>query len=287
VHYFLALLSAFFYSLNQIYNKRLTLLLGSLPSLVVVYIFLTLFDGIFCFLFGSFSIPNLKVVLELLFLSLVGTISIFFLFESFKKLPVGVAITLANFSPIFLTVLVFLSKGTFPKPTKVVLIVLLILTLPLFFEREDRKAEKRYVFYPLITAFGWGVFGLEVFRLVNDYRISPFAVAFYSSLFMWFIFLLSCLWKCNFNKLFREFFSRLVLKWSFLSGIYTSLGFISSVFAFKGISPKEAPVIEAIFTFTTPLGTLSSFFLLEERLNKRQLVGVTISFILLVLFFLL
>ena len=260
--------------------------MGSLPSLVVVYLFLTLFDGIFCFLLGSFDIPNLKAVLELLFLSLVGAISIFFLFESFKKLPVGVAITLANFSPIFLTVLVFLSKGTFPKPTKLVLIVFLILTLPLFFEREDRKAEKRYVFYPLITAFGWGVFGLEVFRLVNDYKLSPFAVAFYSSLFMWFIFLITCFWRYDFRKLLREFFKPPILKWSFLSGIYTSLGFISSVFAFKGISPKEAPVIEAIFTFTTPLGTLSSYLLLGERLTKRQGIAVLISFLILILFFL-
>jgi len=285
VHYLLALFSAFFYSLNQIYNKRLTLILGSLPSLVVVYLFLTLFDGLLCLLFGEFALPNLRVVVELLFLSLVGALSIFFLFESFKRLPVGVAITLANFSPIFLTLLVFLTKGTVPKPAKLVLIVLLILTLPLFFEDTNRKVDRKYIFYPLITAFGWGLFGLEVFKLVNDYGLSPFTVAFYSSLFMWLIFLFSCLWVCDIKNLLKKLRNKTVLKWALLGGIYTSLGFVLSVYAFKGVSPKEAPVIEALFTFTTPLGTLTSFLLLGERLTKRQLLGVSLSFTLLLLFF--
>ncbi len=284
--YLLALLSAVFYSLNQIYNKRLTLLLGSLPALWVVYLFLVLFDFVFCLLFGNFSVPLYPPLAEIFFLSLVGALSIFFLFESFKRMPLGISITLANFSPIFLTLLMFLSEGVLPSFGKLFLIVALVGSVFLFFgDGRGDVISKRFLFYPLMTAFGWGLFGWETYRLLNLYGVDPFAVAFYSSLFMWFIFCSVCLVRCEGKSLLRKLKDRKVLKWGFLGGLFTSLGFVSSVFAFKGISPEEAPVIEAILTFTTPLGALTSYLLLGEKLSPKQVAGVLVSFTLLVLFF--
>ncbi|NPB05158.1 MAG: DMT family transporter [Aquificae bacterium] len=285
--YLLAFLSSLFYSLNQVFNKKLTLALGSLPALFAVYCFLVLFDGLFCLLFGSFKVPPPALV-ELVFLALVGVLSILFFFEGFKRLPLGVAVTLANFSPVFLTVLVFLSERKLPPPPKLALVVALVITVAVFFGGGEKgRLRRRYLFYPLMTAFGWGLFGWETYRLVNLYDLNPFTVAFYSSLFMWLVFLLACLRFCRLVRLLELLLTdRRLLRWAALSGGFTSLGFVLSVFAFKGLPPEEAPVVEAILTFTTPLTAFTSYLLLGEKLSTRQTLGVVVSFLLLVAFFL-
>jgi len=55
---------------------------------------------------------------------------------------------------------------------------------------------------------------------------------------------------------------------------------------FKWIEATEAPVIEAIFTLSTPLSALLSYLLLKEKLSLRQTVGIAISFFALFMFFL-
>lgn len=87
--YLSALGAAFFYSLNQIFNKKVVLSVGTLPALVVVYGILTAVDFLLCLFFGDFSLPSQGVLAEIVFLSAVGAISILLLFESFKHLPWG------------------------------------------------------------------------------------------------------------------------------------------------------------------------------------------------------
>ena len=288
VAYISALGAAFSYSLNQIYNKRLVLSFGTLPSLVAVYAVLTVNDFILCSLFGDFSLPSQGVLLELVFLSLVGTISILLLFLSLKHLTVGISLTLANMSPLFLTLLVFLSDGKLPSGGKLFAILLALVSIYLItHEGKSSKGRLKYYLLPLGTALGWGIFGWEVYRLQHVYGVNPFAIAFYTSLYMFIAFLSIYLaafggdWKA-FVRIFKN---KTSLRWVLLSGFLTSLGFVLSVIPFGLVKPEEAPVIETLFTFSTPLGALFSYLLLGERLKIHQMVGIALSFLSLVLFF--
>ena len=285
--YLSALASAFFYSLNQIFNKRVTLALGTLPALVSVYAFLTLFDFIFCYLFGDFYVRDIRVLLEIVLVSLIGSVAILTLFESFKYLPIGVAITLANLSPVFLTLFVFLTTGKIPPLKKLALIGLILFSV--FLITFEGKGGKRWAYLlPLVTAVGWALTGLEFYRLVNIYKTDPLAVAFYTSLYMFVVFLAVFLAVAE-NKSYilkKVWRFKKILLWSALGGFFTSIGFILAILPFRWVDITETPVIEAIFTLSTPFSVLLSYLLLRERLTLRQTVGVTLSFLALFMFFL-
>ncbi len=294
--YLAALGAAIFYSLNQIFNKRVVLALGTLPALALVYGILTAIDFFLCLLFGDFFIPSPGVLFEIVLLSAVGAVSILTLFESFKYLPIGVALTLANLSPVFLTLLVFLFTGKLPSLPKLGAIALLLFAVYLITsdtssgERNEKGSKKGVYPLPLVTALGWAVFGWETFRLLNIYKLDIFALAFYTSFYMFAIFAAALLatygWK-NVKFLLKKvlFVDKRVLKWAFIGGLLTSGGFILSMLPFKWVPPQETPVIEAIFTTTTPLSALFSYLLLGERLYKRQAVGIALAFTALLLFF--
>jgi len=181
--------AAVFYSLNQIFNKRVVLAVGTLPALVLVYFFLTIFDLLTCLFFGDFFVPSQWVLIQIVFLSLDGALAIATLFESFKYLPVGVSITLANLSPIFLTLLVFLFTGRFPPLIKLFAIFLTVFSVYLItYGGESKRVPKKVYLLSLITALGWALFGWESYRLLNVYKLDFFALAFYTSLYMFFVF---------------------------------------------------------------------------------------------------
>lgn len=288
--YLSALGAAFFYSLNQIFNKRVVLAVGTLPALTLVYALLTLTDFLLCALFGNFSLPSTGALLELVFLSVIGAVAILSLFESLKYLPVGVAITLANLSPIFLTILVFLFKGKLPPPQKGVSIILILLSVYLITspKGEKKTIPKRVYLLPLITAFGWAVFGWELFRILNVYKVNLFAVAFYTSLYVFVIFvsMLLSLYGESFSELLQKVLkSGEILKWAVFGSLLTSFGFILSILPFRWVPPEETPVVEAIFSTSTPIGALMSYLLLGERLKFRQVLGILLTFLAFVLFF--
>ena len=287
--YLSALGAALFYSLNQIFNKRVVLALGTLPALTLVYAVLTAVDFLLCAVFGNFSVPSQGVLLEIIFLSAMGVISILTLFESFKHLPIGVSITLANLSPVFLTALVFLFTGRFPSLLKLFSIALILFAVYLITSEGERfKVSKRVYLLPIATALGWSIFGWEVYRLLNIYRLDIFALAFSTSFYMFSVFFAAfiALYGKNASLLLRRVKSeRKILQWAFWGGSLTSFGFILSMVPFKWIPPEEAPVIEAIFTTTTPLSALFSYLFAGERLTKRQTVGIILAFLALVLFF--
>jgi len=287
--YLSALGAAFFYSLNQIFNKKVVLSVGTLPALVVVYGILTAVDFLLCLFFGDFSLPSQGVLAEIVFLSAVGAISILLLFESFKHLPLGVAITLANLSPLFLTTLVFLFTGKLPSSAKLLAVALILFSIYLITSdgKGNSTAGKKVYLLPLGTAFGWAVFGWELFRLLNLYGVDLFALAFYTSLYMFCIFLAAflALYRGGFSLLLKVARRKKVLLWAATGGILTTVGFILSMLPFKWVPPEDTPVVEAIFSLSTPLGALFSYLLLGERLNRRQTAGIFLAFAALVAFF--
>ena len=123
---------------------------------------------------------------------------------------------------------------------------------------------------------------------MNIYKTDPLAVAFYTSLYMFVVFLAVFLAVAE-NKSYilkKVWRFKKILLWSALGGFFTSIGFILAILPFRWVDITETPVIEAIFTLSTPFSVLLSYLLLGERLTLRQTVGVTLSFLALFMFFL-
>lgn len=153
--------------------------------------------------------------------------------------------------------------------------------------KGNSTAGKKVYLLPLRTAFGWAVFGWELFRLLNLYGVDLFALAFYTSLYMFCIFLAAflALYRGGFSLLLKVVRRKKVLLWAATGGILTTVGFILSMLPFKWVPPEDTPVVEAIFSLSTPLGALFSYLLLGERLNRRQTAGILLAFAALVAFF--
>jgi drug/metabolite transporter (DMT)-like permease len=283
----LIIISTLFYSINQLFNKRLTENISELKTLVVIYFYLTLLDLLVFLYTAGFHVPKPSAWVHLFITSAVGTVAIYYFFKALRVLPVGVALTLANFSPIFLTFINFFLEGKAPSGIKLLLIALSPLPLYLIAEGGGGRVALRYYIYPLITALGWAIFGYELYHLTQREKLSPFAVAFYSSLLMFLFLLLSASLKGELKKSLEVIKNPRFNLWAFLSALFTSAGFILSTLAFSVAPPEELPVLEAILTFTTPLATLFAYLFLGEKLSKRQLVGIALSFFLLVAFVLL
>ncbi len=108
------------------------------------------------------------------------------------------------------------------------------------------------------------------------------------SLFMWLIFMfLNILdWKSFIHELKKFFKFKKLLWWSLAGSLLTSLGFITSTVAYRWAQAQDVPIIEAVLSLSTPLSALFSYLLLGEKLHKRQWVGIILSFVGLLVFFL-
>jgi len=283
-----ALTSTIFYSLNQIFNKKLIENYSELKSLIVIYLYLTLIDLFVYLLFDDFSLPTPSAAGWLILTSAVGTISIYLFFKALRLLPVGVVLTLAGFSPLFLSLLTFLIEKKAPSGGKLLLIALVPLPFRLLTEDQKEKVPAVAYLYPLATALGWAFFGYALYRLTQREGLSPFAVAFYTSLLTWILLTLTAALRGELKETFHLAIENpKVNLLAFLSALFTSAGFILSTFAFSLAPAEELPILEAILTFTAPLGTLFAHLFLGEKPSKRQLLGIFLSILLLSAFVLL
>jgi drug/metabolite transporter (DMT)-like permease len=282
-----AAVSTLFYSLNQIFNKKLIELTGVRFSLLEVYFLLTVLDFLLLNVFKAPLSIELNALGWLLFISFTGSVAIYYFFLGLERLNVGTALVLANLSPIFLAVITYLTRGVLPDLKKLILIFILPFPYKLIVSgnKLPDSANIKYYLYPLITALGWALFGYGLFYLLSVLHVPVFTVAFYSSLFMFFFLFIAFGVKeiVKEIKKLKKLQPKAFLH-GFISAILTSLGFILSCLAFERASAEELPVVEAVLTFTTPLGTLFAYLFLGERLSKKQLIGIAIAFLILLLF---
>ncbi len=248
-----------------------------------VYFLLTVLDFLLLNVFKAPLSIELNALGWLLFISFTGSVAIYYLFLGLERLNVGTALVLANLSPIFLAVITYLTRGVLPDLKKLILIFILPFPYKLIVSghKLSDSVNIKYYLYPLITALGWALFGYGLFYSLSVLHVSVFTVAFYSSLFMFF-FLFIAFGVKEIKKLKR--LPPKAFLYGFISAILTSLGFILSCLAFERASVEELPVVEAVLTFTTPLGTLFAYLFLGERLSKKQLIGIAIAFLILLLF---
>jgi drug/metabolite transporter (DMT)-like permease len=195
-----ALLSAISYATNNVINKKIVEKLNEYEALVFSSLFLIFFSGIFNMLWGEFTFSLTSYNLTFLFFgSFIGFIGLLYLFKSFSYLPVGIILTIANTFPLFTLLLTTLYHNLSFNFLYFIPLILIFSGI-YYLHKTSKKITKKYLYFPLITAFSWGFYSFVSFSLLKE-SISPYTLTFYLETFIFLYALLFSLFKKNYHLL--------------------------------------------------------------------------------------
>jgi drug/metabolite transporter (DMT)-like permease len=271
----LSLISAIGYSLNQIFNKKLILnRLNNYEALFISNIFLLFFNFLIMVSFSRkiiFSeitkIITSNFIYYYMLNGLIGFFALFFLFKSFKRLKVGESLTIANIYPFVTLFLTFFFFGE--KITLFQLIIMLIIFVSIFFLIIDDSKFKLsiYDFYPLLTAIGWGTYGFLIYYYLKN-NLDLYISLFLIQLFM-FLFSLVFFLYYKSKNIKKILINKKNILFGFLAGFFS---FIGTLFYSLGTFYLNPAIVSSIGSAQVPLSFLFSYFILSEKINKKQII---------------
>jgi len=285
IELFIAILSPIAYSFNNIFVKKLSKKINSQTSLILVYSNLSLILGIIAFFLGDFSHKfNLELIFYILIIGFFGALGIWALFESFKKLPISKTLAIANLYPFITLIILYLLGIENFTIEKVILLIIISfgISLVLNFDFKNKKNIKfnKNLIYPIITMVCWGIF----FSILNKFvvlNINPINTIFYSefSIFLFILIYFSIFKSKEFE--FNKINSKIIFN-SFLGGISAGVGGLSIIYAILfGLSGTIASSIASIQII---FSSIFAYLFFKEKLNLKQILGIIIITISLVLY---
>jgi len=270
-----ALLSTIGYSINQIFNKKLTYHVDTWNVMVLTGAIITLTLGIGTYFFGDFSHDiSLGVILFTLIAGFAGFIALYALLKSFSKLNIGEALAIGNAYPFLILIMAWLTMGETLNFLELMGMLSIFLGILLVIKEKGKFEWTKYIYLPFITLLGWAVYNFAIGYLVNQ-GISMFNVAFYLEFLVFFFSLLYLIIKSDLSispKIFKPNLFSLGL----LSGISTSAGTLFFAFATSYI---ETAIVGSIVSSQVIFAGLLGYLFLNEKLTKAQIIGVGIVFI--------
>lgn len=273
IGFILAIISAIGYSLNQIFNKKLTQnSLSNLQALLIGNFFLGIFAMIIAIFFADLNNITLDKINIFLILTagISGAIGPWMLLKSFKKLNIGEALAIANIFPFLNLGLLILFFNKTINLLQFSTMILVFIGIYILIKNKSKIKLNKYLMYPHITALVWGYYGFAIYSLIlrgNDPYIVIGILEFFmfiSTLFFFFI--------------FKEKFSNNLIKpkvifFAILVGITTTIGSLFYALSTKYINPAIASSIgstQVAFAF------IFSYLLLSEKINLKQIIGLII-----------
>lgn len=184
---FFALLSAVFFSLWQIVQKKI-FQKESIIDFMVVQNTIIVLILIFFVPFIQLDIP-LQTMCLIYAATVIAIFSSLLLFQAIKRSEVSSIAPLMNLTPIFLIFVAFFVLGELPTKIQIAGIVTIVIGAYALAVKSYRHiftlyrfAEPRYIVYTIITAFSWA-FVAVIARYVLQ-TITPYTWLFYFELFM-------------------------------------------------------------------------------------------------------
>lgn len=282
IGFIFALISAIGYSLNQIFSKKLLKnKLNDFETTIISKFFLIFLLGILVFFLGRFDLFTYsKLEFTLLIISsFIATIGFLSLLKSFKYLKVSEALSIANIYPFIILLLSFMFfKEIINLYQFLTMIIVFVGIVFLIKSRSEFKLSKNY-FYPIITSIGWGLYGFIIFYLVENNK-NVYSVIFNLELFI-LLFTIILSYILNINIDFKKGLSKNNLFYGFLVGFTTIIGSL-----FYGLSTNyiQSSIASSISSTQILFATIFSIFILNEKISKKQYMGVIIISIGLILF---
>lgn len=275
---YFAILAAIFYSLNQIFNKKVTLNIEPKNGVLIVSFFLSIFSGIIAIFLGDFNHKISFYILSIILIGgILGTIGIIYLFKSFEKLKIAQTLCISNLYPFLILIYSLLIFKIIPNKMQIITMGIVFLGIYLVTKNNEKIKINKFIIYPIITAIGWSIYIFSIFLLVKEIPI--YNAIFYLESMIFFITAAYLLIKnkvsININQIHKSYYS------SVLSGISTTLASLFIGFATFYTNPA---IVSSIVSTQIIIISILGYLIFKEKLSKIQTIGILITFLGIILF---
>ncbi len=257
------------------------------------YISMTIFAIVFVVTIslynGTSILPSLDMpaMIVLLLVGFFGYIGIFFLFKAFASISGGVALIIANIS-VFMMYFVNLAifEGGESLPFLQVFLGILFFIIIAQFLRQQSANKKFHLdikmLYPLVTAACWTIFFVGNTWFVKNDIMTPVQSVFATeSIILVFAVLgYALLHKRNFKPVIQSYSSKILVPFAIIGSANVAAGFLY----YYGYLDNPANIINFVRLFAVVTTTILAWIFLKDRLRQKQIILMSIAFVLLILF---
>lgn len=238
---------------------------------------------------GTSILPSLDMpaMIVLLLVGFFGYIGIFFLFKAFASISGGVALIIANIS-VFMMYFVNLAifEGGESLPFLQVFLGILFFIIIAQFLRQQSANKKFHLdikmLYPLVTAACWTIFFVGNTWFVKNDIMTPVQSVFATeSIILVFAVLgYALLHKRNFKPVIQSYSSKILVPFAIIGSANVAAGFLY----YYGYLDNPANIINFVRLFAVVTTTILAWIFLKDRLRQKQIILMSIAFVLLILF---
>lgn len=278
IGFLFAIFSAMSFSLNNIFSKDNINKIGVWNTLLVTYFFVSLISFIFVLIWGNFNHAlNYKIILLIIFGGINGMIGIWALFSSFEKISVAESLAIANFFPFISLIFFYFFMEKSVRIIDIFIMCFVFIGVLLTLKKE-KFAFNKFLLFSVITAFSWALY-YYILAILNDYGISPMNNTFYieTGIFISVVFYMLFIKKDGIKFKF-EYSS---IKNGFFAGLFSVLGILLFIFSLEKLNPSIAT---SIISSQIMFSSFFAYIFFNEKLDIRQIIGILIVVLGLILF---
>lgn len=266
---------------------------NSYIGLIWQYISMTIFAVIFVvtisLINGTPILPSLdgQSTLVLLWVWFFGYIGIYFLFKAFASMSSGVALIIANISVfmMYFANLAIFEWGEILPFLQILLGILFFVVISQFLLQQTAGKKISLdikMLYPLITAVCWTIFFVWNTWFVKSDIMTPVQSVFATeSIILVFAVLgYALLHKWDFKPVRASYSPKIIVPFAIIGASNVASAFLY----YYGYLDNPANIINFIRLFSVVTTTILVWIFLKDRLTKKQIILMTIAFVLLILF---
>jgi drug/metabolite transporter (DMT)-like permease len=266
---------------------------NSYIGLIWQYISMTIFAIIFVVVISLFNgtpiLPSLdgQALLVLLLVWFFGYIGIYFLFKAFASISGGVALIIANISVFmmyFANLAIFEWSESLPF-LQILLGILFFVVIAQFLRHQS--GSKKFaldikMLYPLVTAVCWTIFFVGNTWFVKNAIMTPVQSVFATESIILVFALLgyALMHKRDFKPVRASYSHKIIVPFAIIGSANVASAFLY----YYGYLDNPANIINFVRLFGVVTTTILAWIFLKDRLTQRQIVLMSVAFVLLVLF---
>lgn len=255
---------------------------------LLVSFFAILWGFIISYINGITMFPSLNIgnILIIIAAGIIWYLGIYLLWKWYRHINVWIAIIVAN---LYVFLLYFANTYLFGTTEnlylfQIVIAVWFFVIISLFLiQKEGKKKFKinKYILYPIGTSICWATYFLTNTYFVKENILTPFQSLYFTetSLFIVSLIVYLIIYRFNIKPLLGTKIKNL---WPYLISS-TSLvwGLLLLYYAYKH---SPANIVNVIMVFQIVTASIFGFFILKDKMSKRNLNLMIIAAILLILF---
>lgn len=268
IWFFGAILSAFFFSLTNIFTKKSQKKISVLEFMILFYFFFVGFSLVLYVFFGKNFMENWLYVGILMVSSIFNFVSQYSIIKSYSNFKVGEVISVLSYKPFILLLLTifFLSEEInlfylFP------MISMVIGTYFVYGKKFFLMKGKKYSLL-LLSVLSGGISDFLIYYLTTK-NMGIISINFYSSFFVFLLVLIA--FKMENLSLKALLVNKKHAFFSFVAVLFSILATLLYLFSIKFIN---ASVVSSIGQLQILFVVLTGYFILREKLSVKKVIGI-------------